>query len=425
MAVVNLLTLLDDIATILDDVAIYSKLAAKKTAPVIGDDLAVNAEQVSGVKANRELPVIWAVAKGSFINKCILVPVALLISFFYPPLIQWLLMLGGAFLCFEGAEKLLHSFSHVKDHAIKATVSEKQKIRGAIRTDFILSAEIIVIALGAMGELDSSTLMITLSVFALSITVLVYGLVAGIVKLDDAGFALMQSSSAMLQTLGKGILWFAPNFMKTLSMLGMFAMFLVGGGILIHGVAVLHHLQVGIGEAVAVLNIKLAAMIAEQVFILVIGLVVGVILARIYMLFSSEIEVQSRTTYSPHANYRNQNLSGKDFGPLKKNTRSEMFGSDFTGANLSNCNFQEADLRDCDFTDANLSGANFTNAGMTGAIFKNTNVTGAIFKDTRLFNILDDETDFSTAILATKYQGDKRKMADKDTDRDGIELLEQ
>lgn len=285
MAIANLLTLIDDVATVLDDVAVYSKLAVQKTAPVLGDDLAVNAEQVSGVKANRELPVIWQVAKGSLLNKCILVPIALLISVVYPPLVQWLLMLGGAFLCFEGAEKILHIFSKDKTHGVAETIDEKQKIKGAIRTDFILSAEIIVIALGSMGELDFPILVLTLSLFALGITVFVYGLVAGIVKLDDAGFALQQSDNAVLAKFGAGILWFAPFFMKSLSTLGMLAMFLVGGGILVHGIPSLHHLQVAVGEFVSTFGISLIASIAEQLLIFVIGLVIGLMLALLHMKF--------------------------------------------------------------------------------------------------------------------------------------------
>ncbi len=246
MAVANLLTLLDDIATVLDDVAVYSKLAAKKTAPVLGDDLAVNAEQVSGVKASREIPVVWAVAKGSFLNKLILVPLALLISAVYPPLIDVLLLLGGLFLCFEGAEKIMHKVLHKQEDKEAVVVDEKQKIKGAIRTDFILSAEIIVIALGAMTSLAFMNRVFALSFFAIAITVLVYGLVAGVVKLDDLGLYLKQKTSAAAQKIGSAILWFAPKMMKGLAWVGTLAMFLVGGGIVIHAVPFFHHLQLEI-----------------------------------------------------------------------------------------------------------------------------------------------------------------------------------
>lgn len=252
----GLLALIDDIATLLDDVAILTKLAAKKTAGVLGDDLALNAAQVTGVRAERELPVVWAVAKGSFINKLILVPLALAISAFIPILITPLLMLGGAYLCFEGAEKLAHKWFHPKeegDHAEKAkrlseenldlVALEKQKIRGAIRTDFILSAEIVVIALGTVSSVAFSTQVMVVSAIALAMTVGVYGLVAGIVKIDDLGILLLKDeSSAWKQSLGNGLLAFAPILMKILSVLGTVAMFLVGGGIIAHGLPFLHHL---------------------------------------------------------------------------------------------------------------------------------------------------------------------------------------
>jgi hypothetical protein len=258
----NLLALIDDIATILDDVAILSKVAAKKTAGVLGDDLALNAEQVSGVKANRELPVVWAVAKGSFLNKLILVPSALLISAFLPWLIVVLMVIGGLYLCFEGVEKLAHKFLHSKEelaqeHAQKlAAVAdpnidlvalEKTKIKGAIRTDFILSAEIIVIVLGTVQAEPFITQVTVVSLLALAITIGVYGLVAGIVKLDDAGLYLLRKSvsgsfNRLQRTLGRGLLITAPLLMKTLSIVGTAAMFLVGGGILVHSLDFIHHI---------------------------------------------------------------------------------------------------------------------------------------------------------------------------------------
>ena len=250
----SLLTLLDDVASVLDDVAAMTKIATRKTAGVLGDDLALNAQQVTGVKAERELPVVWAVAKGSFVNKLILVPVALVISAVAPWAITPLLMLGGLFLCFEGVEKLLHAFLHsapreqeqaahkraVKDESVDLVATEKTKIKGAIRTDFILSAEIIVITLGTVGEASFVVRLATLAAISMIMTVGVYGLVAGIVKLDDAGRYLSQpgadgQASSPKAMLGRAILWFAPLLMKTLSIVGTAAMFIVGGGILTHG----------------------------------------------------------------------------------------------------------------------------------------------------------------------------------------------
>ncbi|MFT3757886.1 DUF808 domain-containing protein [Thauera sp.] len=255
MAGSSLFMLLDDIASMLDDVATMTKVATKKTAGVLGDDLALNAQQVTGVRAERELPVVWAVAKGSLLNKAILVPAALAISAFIPWLIAPLLMLGGAFLCFEGFEKLAHKFLHGKeegerhaeavqvriDPAVDLVTFEKDKIKGAVRTDFILSAEIIVIALGVVGGMDFATQVAVLIAIAIMMTIGVYGLVAGIVKLDDAGLYLSQRANALAQTVGKVILWVAPWLMRALSVIGTVAMFLVGGGILTHGLPPVHH----------------------------------------------------------------------------------------------------------------------------------------------------------------------------------------
>ncbi|MGF2734139.1 DUF808 domain-containing protein [Marinobacter sp. DUT-1] len=276
MAGSSLLALIDDIATILDDVSLMTKTATKKTAGVLGDDLALNAQQVTGVKPARELPVVWAVAKGSFINKAILVPAAVAISFFVPWLVTPLLMLGGAFLCFEGFEKLAHKFLHGKeDEAHKQELHkalknpdvdlkalEKDKIKGAIRTDFILSAEIIAITLGTVTGQSIGMQFLVLTVVAVMITVGVYGLVAGIVKLDDGGLYLSQKDSALAQRVGEGILWLAPYMMKTLSILGTIAMFLVGGGILTHGLPpvydAIHHFAESFGGIGATLVPTLA-----------------------------------------------------------------------------------------------------------------------------------------------------------------------
>ncbi|MGR5286583.1 DUF808 domain-containing protein [Vibrio maritimus] len=259
MAGASLLTLIDDIAVLMDDVAVMSKVAVKKTAGVLGDDLAVNAEQVSGVSTERELPVVWAVAKGSLLNKVILVPAALLISLVAPWLITPLLTLGGAFLCYEGFEKVHHWWSHRGETSTATsnhpalTMSEeeladyeKQKVKGAVRTDFILSAEIVVIALGTMMAQSLAMQAIGLSVVAVLVTAGVYGLVAIIVKLDDAGLWLINNNpnkSSIKQKLGMGLLQFAPWLMKALGIVGTIAMFLVGGGIIAHALPWLEHLS--------------------------------------------------------------------------------------------------------------------------------------------------------------------------------------
>jgi predicted DNA repair protein MutK len=262
----SLLALIDDIATILDDVAVMSKVAAKKTAGVLGDDLALNAQQVSGVNPERELPVVWAVAVGSLKNKAILVPAALAISAFIPWAITPLLMIGGAFLCYEGFEKLAHKFMHsaaedsqhheelvkaLADESVDLVALEKDKIKGAIRTDFILSAEIIVISLGTVAGVAFGQQVAVLTTIALIMTVGVYGLVAGIVKLDDAGLYLSQQANSAARGFGKLLLLAAPKLMKTLSVVGTAAMFMVGGGILVHGIAALHHVVESATQAAA------------------------------------------------------------------------------------------------------------------------------------------------------------------------------
>ncbi|BBU83064.1 membrane protein [Escherichia coli] len=293
----SLLTLLDDIATLLDDISVMGKLAAKKTAGVLGDDLSLNAQQVSGVRANRELPVVWGVAKGSLINKVILVPLALIISAFIPWAITPLLMIGGAFLCFEGVEKVLHMLEarkHKEDPAqsqqrLEKLAAqdplkfEKDKIKGAIRTDFILSAEIVAITLGIVAEAPLLNQVLVLSGIALVVTapginlkitptsVGVYGLVGVIVKIDDLGYWLAEKSSALMQALGKGLLIIAPWLMKALSIVGTLAMFLVGGGIVVHGIAPLHHaIEHFAGQQSAVV-----AMILPTVLNLILGFIIG------------------------------------------------------------------------------------------------------------------------------------------------------
>lgn len=280
MAAGSLLALLDDITAVLDDVSLMAKVAAKKTAGVLGDDLALNAEQVAGIQAERELPVVWAVTKGSLLNKVILVPIALLLSVLMPWLITPLLMLGGAYLCLEGFEKIAHKLLHGDENEIDTEAEllqvshnpeadmlafEKEKIKGAIRTDFILSAEIIVIALGTVKDAPFFMQATIVSGIAFVMTLGVYGVVAGIVKLDDIGFYLLRDkASALKQWLGHGLLAFAPWLMKTLSVVGTAAMFLVGGGILLHGIPhshdVLHDVELfvhqvgGIGGILAAIT---------------------------------------------------------------------------------------------------------------------------------------------------------------------------
>jgi predicted DNA repair protein MutK len=296
----SLFLLVDDIASILDDVALLSKVAAKKTAGVLGDDLALNAQQVAGVKAERELPVVWAVAKGSFINKAMLVPSALLISSFAPWAVTPLLMAGGAYLCFEGFEKLAHKYMHsapvqaAEHEALVTALSapsldlvavEKEKIKGAIRTDFILSAEIIVITLGTVQGSPFVTQVTVLSGIAVLMTIGVYGLVAGIVKLDDAGLYLSQrpGESAWrtgVRSFGRGILWLAPWLMRGLSVAGTIAMFLVGGGILTHGITPLHHLI----EQVTAKMSGVIATIAPLLMDAVVGLAAGALVLAVVTL---------------------------------------------------------------------------------------------------------------------------------------------
>ena len=264
MAGASLLTLIDDITLILDDVSVMTKVAMKKTAGVLGDDLALNAQQVTGVNADRELPVVWAVAKGSLLNKLILVPAALVISAFAPWAVTPLLMVGGAFLCFEGAEKLAHRFLHDKhaddeahakgvqalnDPSVDMVAFEKDKIKGAVRTDFILSAEIIAITLGTVAGASFTQQVVVLSGIALIMTVGVYGLVAGIVKLDDLGLYLSKKTSSLARSIGSGIVSTAPYLMKSLSVIGTAAMFMVGGGILAHGIPPVHHAIEGLASA--------------------------------------------------------------------------------------------------------------------------------------------------------------------------------
>ena len=273
MAFSSLFTLIDDIASILDDVALMTKMAAKKTVGVVGDDLALNANQVTGASSDRELPIVWAVTKGSLVNKIILIPIALLLSAFLPWLIVPLLMIGGAYLCFEGVEKILHKFIAHEEHEEKTTVNEAAKIKGAIRTDFILSAEIIIIALGELTEASLLTRIISLSVVGIGITIFVYGLVALIVRADDFGLYLIKKGG-VAKSIGNAILVIMPKFMRSLSFIGTLAMFLVGGGIFVHNVGFIHHLLA---------DYQLADGLLGNVATLVVGVIVGAIACAIVL----------------------------------------------------------------------------------------------------------------------------------------------
>lgn len=285
MAGASLLVLIDDIAAILDDVAVLTKVAAQKTAGVLGDDLALNAQQVAGVAAERELPVVWAVAVGSLKNKIILVPLALAISAFMPWAVMPLLMVGGLYLCLEGVEKLAHKWLHsaeedaahhaeelaaVADESVDLAAFEADKIKGAIRTDFVLSAEIIVIALGTVAGQPFASQLTVLASIGVIMTVGVYGIVAGIVKMDDVGAWLLQKGSGMAKVVGKGLLLAAPKLMRLLTVLGTAAMFLVGGSILVHGIPPLHHaIEYGANLAGALSGV------AEMILDAVVGIVGG------------------------------------------------------------------------------------------------------------------------------------------------------
>lgn len=296
MAGTSLLTLLDDIATLLDDISVMGKVAAKKNAGVLGDDLSLNAQQVTGVKANRELPVVWGVAKGSFLNKLILVPLALIISAFAPWLITPLLMIGGAYLCYEGVEKVMHSLQHDKQHKSPearqqrleslakqdAAEFEKKKIKGAVRTDFILSAEIVAITLGIVSESPLLNQVIILAGIAILVTIGVYGIVAAIVKIDDLGFWLREKSSPIAQGIGSVLLAAAPWLMKILSVVGTIAMFLVGGGIVVHGIAPLHHLIEEVSSGFS----GWIAMLLSNGANLVLGFIIGTIVLLVVNLIA-------------------------------------------------------------------------------------------------------------------------------------------
>ncbi len=299
MAGASLLALLDDIATLLDDISVMTKVAAKKTAGVLGDDLALNAQQVSGVRAERELPVVWAVAVGSLKNKVILVPAALAISAFLPWAVLPLLMIGGFYLCLEGVEKIAHKWLHtsaedaehhaeelaaVADTQVDLAAYEAEKIKGAIRTDFVLSAEIIVIALGTVASQPFVTQLAVLSGIGLIMTVGVYGIVAGIVRMDDIGFHLLQKGNAPARIFGKWLMLAAPKLMRALTVIGTAAMFLVGGGIIAHGIGPLHHLVEKVAGATGMFGGVVSQLINAAV-----GVVGGALALFVVKLFSGVV----------------------------------------------------------------------------------------------------------------------------------------
>ncbi|HAT6978583.1 TPA: DUF808 family protein [Legionella pneumophila] len=282
MAGTSLLTLIDDIATALDDIAVMTKVATKKTAGVLGDDLALNAEQIIGIHASRELPVIGAVAKGSAINKLILIPLAILINFFASALVGILLILGGLYLCFEGFEKIVEKFFHKKNEAAKKKLDlqtidmhqfEKEKIRGAIRTDFVLSAEIIVITLGTVAATSLVNQIAVLALISLIMTIGVYGLVACIVKLDDLGF-ILRGKKHLLKQIGILLIGAAPVLMKMLSVVGTIAMFLVGGSIITHQIPAIHHYTENLSSIMSI-GVDF-----------IIGIISGTISAATYFIFN-------------------------------------------------------------------------------------------------------------------------------------------
>lgn len=299
MAAGSLLALFDDIATLLDDISVLSKVAVKKTAGVLGDDLAVNAEQVGNVRAERELPVVWAVAKGSLVNKVIIVPLVLLASLFIPWLVTPVLMIGGMYLCYEGAEKVWHAIAHrqPKDHSQARALAndseadllelEKGRVKGAIRTDFILSLEIIVIALSTVQEAPFATQVMVLSVVAVGITLAVYGLVALIVKIDDLGLYMLKSANTAAQSVGNFLLWLAPALMKTLTVVGTLAMFLVGGGILSHGFD--HYVELSFALShIHIFSNAFANGFSQNLFNGVIGLFAGAVIVAVASLLHRE-----------------------------------------------------------------------------------------------------------------------------------------
>lgn len=297
MASASLLALLDDITAVLDDVASMTKLATQKTAGVLTDDLAVNAQQVAGVQANREIPVILSVAKGSFINKFLIIPAALLINYFAPWLMIILLIIGGAYLCYEGAEKIHHTFFHKKNSAIANESSiqeditpemiqamEKTKIKGAIRTDFILSAEIIVITLNVVADYSLTIQILTLCAIAILITLGVYGLVAGIIKLDDLGYWMLKKAKAgsLKAKTGLFLINTAPYLMRFLGFVGTVAMFLVGGGIIIGEIPQLLQLQ---NQWISQLGDSFARNFVGIIYSFILGLIVGYIVLMAHTIY--------------------------------------------------------------------------------------------------------------------------------------------
>lgn len=261
----GIFALLDDIAALMDDVVVMSKIATKKTAGILGDDLAVNAEKASGFVSSREIPVLWAITKGSFLNKLIILPLAFLLSYFLPSVITIILILGAVYLAFEAAEKI---YEYVVPHPINVSIAdgielspeeileqEKDKIKSAVVTDFILSVEIVIIALGTVLDKPITTQILVVSFVALLATVGVYGIVAAIVRMDDLGLVLTQRKTAFSQSLGKLLIKTLPLIIKGLAFVGTIALILVAGGIFVHNIEAVHHVLEGlpaiVGEFIA------------------------------------------------------------------------------------------------------------------------------------------------------------------------------
>lgn len=273
----GIFAVLDDIAALMDDVAVASKVATRKTAAILGDDLAVNAEKATGFLASREIPVLWAITKGSFVNKLIIIPLAILLNMFFPMVIKIILIIGGCYLAFEGMEKIIHFLFHKKENhevvveevGVAPEVAEKAKVKSAIMTDFILSVEIVIIALGTVLAEPLYVQILTVSVVALLATVGVYGIVALIVRMDDAGFRLIKKSNdqGAVSKLGHFLVKALPVVIKALSIIGTIALLMVSGGIFVHNIEYFHHLLPNIPST-----------IKEVLFAIVIGsMIVGIV----------------------------------------------------------------------------------------------------------------------------------------------------
>ena len=272
--------ILDDIASLMDDVAVSSKIATRKTAGILGDDLAVNTEKATGFLSSRELPVLWAITKGSFLNKIIILPIVFLLNFFLPDAIKWILILGGFYLAYEGVEKIVEYFFHKKHEPESGTEkaeeegtdAEKSKIKSAVTTDFILSIEIVIIALGSVLDKSLTIQIVTVSVVSILATVGVYGLVALIVRMDDTGYKLIKHSNnkGILTAIGQFLVKLLPLIIKFLAVIGTLALLLVSGGIFVHNIEYFHHILPNVPDTVK-----------EFIFGLVAGLVAVILVTAV------------------------------------------------------------------------------------------------------------------------------------------------